>query len=466
MTTGQSVADFTQLARAAILAGNLDEAETYTKQAKALKSLDDLTPKVDTSVRPQFGATEPEETPISSATAMAVKSVYIKKFGEIDAASEQIYKELYGTSNYPMLRAMKMADCNRYLRTGAADPKLQKMVLLAPEQIMAAIVGGVPVSEGNYTIKATMIEAQDTLGGYLVIEEFNQDMVQRLPGLTVVRALASKYNTSRDALSFMVRTGGNKRSIGNVRNKMTSESPSAGSFDTNATFGKLIVPVHVNLAKVPVSKSLLEDSSMDVMGQVLMPEFQAEAALKEDTQFLTGSGSNEPQGILTGVAASGAPVNPDIVTQNSGATAAFTFDAFVAAPWKIAGQYRSKKPSTAWAFTSASGALIAGLKDGQGRYLWSEMNGNNAVGNPDTLRGWQYKESEALPEVAANTYPVIFGDFSGYRIVDRVGMSVERYSDSATADTDSVVFFCRRRYGGQVAEGFKFVVMQIATPLN
>jgi HK97 family phage major capsid protein len=133
-------------------------------------------------------------------------------------------------------------------------------------------------------------------------------------------------------------------------------------------------------------------------------------------------------------------------------------------PWSIAGQYRAKRnASTAWAFTSATGALLSQLKDGQGRYLWAEMTGNNAVGNPDTLRGWAYAETESMYEVAANAYPIIFGDFDGYRIVDRVGMSVQRYEDSATAATDSVVFFCRRRYGGQLAEGYRFVAMKIST---
>jgi HK97 family phage major capsid protein len=129
---------------------------------------------------------------------------------------------------------------------------------------MAAVMNGVPVAEGTYSIKATHGGSSRHLGGVLVPEEINQDMVQRLVGLTVVRPRARKFNTSRDALSFLVRTGGTKRFIGAVRSKMTSESPSSGSFNTNATFGKINIPVHVNLSKVPVSKSLLEDSSMDI----------------------------------------------------------------------------------------------------------------------------------------------------------------------------------------------------------
>jgi HK97 family phage major capsid protein len=461
MSDALTVSGYVEKARAAIAAGNLDEAETYTQQAKAVKALADLEPKVDPASRLPFGEPVAEKT--ETTTAMAVKSIYIKKHQNLDETTDQIYRELYGTDNYPALLAAKMADVNQYLRVKHYQPKMEKMVLLSPGQIMAAIMNGVPVADGTYSIKATMIEAQDSLGGVLVPEEINQDMVQRLVGLTVVRPRARKFNTSRDALSFLVRTGGTKRFIGAMRSKMTSESPSAGSFNTNATFGKINIPVHVNLSKVPVSKSLLEDSSMDILSQVLMPEFATEAAIKEDGQFLTGTGADEPQGVLGPLNTSG-PQNSDVSTQNSGAAAAITFDALVNMPFNLAGQYRQRKSaSVAFAFTSTTAGLIAQLKDGQGRYLWAEMYGNNAVGNPDTLRGWSYAETESIYEVAANAYPIIFGDFDGYRIVDRVGMSVQRYEDSATADTDSVVFFCRRRYGGQVAEGYRFVAMKIST---
>ena len=455
-------------AETALAAGLFDDADTYTRQAEAQQKINATKaaamPQVDATKRLDMGNGDDELPPPAAVEGSAIKAAFIMKFGkDLDSDVAQIYKELYGTSNYPLLRATKMADVNRYLRTNRVDPKLEKMVLLAPEQIMAAIVNGVPVADGQYSIKATMVEAQDTLGGVLVPEEINNEMVQRLPGLTVVRPRARKFNTSRDALSFLVRTGGNKRFIGAVRSRMTSESPSSGSFNTNATFGKINIPVHVNLSKVPVSKSLLEDASMDILGQVLMPEFVSEAAQKEDAQFLTGTGADEPQGVLGPINTSG-PQNGDITTQNSGAAAAITFDALVNMPFNLAGQYRQRKSaSVAFAFTSTTAGLISQLKNGEGSYLWSEMYGNNALGNPDTLRGWGYAETEALYEVAANAYPIIFGDWDGYRIVDRVGMSVQRYEDASTADTDSVVFFCRRRYGGQVAEGYRFVTMKIST---
>jgi HK97 family phage major capsid protein len=458
--------DTLEAAQTAIKTGDLDGGETLIRQAELEKRADGLTEVktvVDPAARLPFATEAPAED-VPSSTALATKAAYVKRFGTIDSGAEQIFKELYGTDNYPMLYTMKMADLNRYCKTGRYDERLSRMVLLSPDQVYAAVLNGVPVAEGGYNIKATLVEAQDTLLGYMVPETLNMDMIQRLPGLTVVRSLARKFDTGGDQLSFLVRRGGAKRYIGQMRSKQTSESPSAGTFDTNPIFGKISIPVHVNLSKVPVSKSGLEDSKLDVMNQLLMPEFSTEAAQTEDAQFLTGSGAGEPQGILNGTGAN-APFNADLNIVNSGVAASVTnMDNLVKAPWNIAGQYRAKRnPSTAWAFTSATGAILASLKDGVGNYLWNEMYGNNAQGNPDTFRGWQYKESEAMPEVGANQYPIIFGDFEGYRIVDRVGMSIQRYDDSATADTDSVVFFCRRRYGGQLAEGYRMLAIKCST---
>lgn len=450
-----------QQARALILAGDLEEGEKKTAQAKALKALET---EVQAN-RLDFGAPGTETPAVKTAEDTAIHAAYVKRYGDMDSGTTQIMKELYRTDDYPRLLREKYRVVNHYCKTNQiVDSHLASMVLLTPAQIMSAIYGGVPVADGQHSIKATMIEAQDSLGGVLVPEEINNDIVQRLPGLTVVRARARKFNTSRDALSFLVRTGGNKRYIGNIRSKQTSESPSAGSFNTNATWGKISIPVHVNLIKVPVSKSLLEDSSLNILSEVLAPEFASEGAIIEDEQFLVGTGANEPKGLMVGTAANAALGNDGIATRVTGNASALAFTAFTKGPYDIAGQYRAKRnPATCWVFNSATAGLIADLQDNNGAYLWTEMYGNNAVGAPDTLRGWAVVESEALANVAANTFPAFFGDWTGYRIIDRIGMSVQRYDDSALADTDSVAFYCRRRYGGQCAEGYKFVVVKVST---
>jgi HK97 family phage major capsid protein len=67
-----------------------------------------------------------------------------------------------------------------------------------------------------------------------------------------------------------------------------------------------------------------------------------------------------------------------------------------------------------------------------------------------------------MPTIGAGTYPLIFGDLKGYTIVDRVGMSIERYLDSATARQDMVAYLMRRRVGGKVMEPWRFAVQKVA----
>lgn len=68
-----------------------------------------------------------------------------------------------------------------------------------------------------------------------------------------------------------------------------------------------------------------------------------------------------------------------------------------------------------------------------------------------------------MPDVAANAYPIAFGDWRrAYRIVDRVSVSVLR--DPFTQQTSgNVRFHARRRVGGAVVLGEAFVKLKVAT---
>jgi HK97 family phage major capsid protein len=57
-------------------------------------------------------------------------------------------------------------------------------------------------------------------------------------------------------------------------------------------------------------------------------------------------------------------------------------------------------------------------------------------------------EQEAMPSIAAGTYPLLFGDPGAYEIVDRIGMSVRRYDVSPGQNI--VHYEAKFRVGGQV----------------
>lgn len=463
--TPTTVSDFAKLAREAILAGNLDEAETFTGQAKALKALADLEPTVDTTKRLDMTAAVAEDT--EPTESIAVKSWYIKKYGDDGAALDQVMTELYGR-NYRHVSWAKTADFARYIKTGHYDEKLRRAVVYTPTQVANAIADGLDVS----ALKATQVESQDSLGGYLVPEDVRDQVVQRLVGMTAMRKIAATMNTGRDRVVMPVGTGGDDRYTGAVRATWVDEQPTAAQSNTNATFGQVTIPIHTLMANVDVSKNLIEDSTgaSAIIGY-LTDQFASAFALKEDDAFLLGDGVGKPQGILQNNS-TGGPFTyayGSVAQQVSGNATALTGDAFRQMPYQIASQYRNA--GAVWIMTRGSVRVVKTLKDGQGAYLWGDRNNQLQPGQPRQIEGYDILETEALggPTSAsvttytANTYPILFIAKGAYQIVDRVGMDVMRYDDATTGAQNAIRLVARRRVGGQVLLPWAVAAMKVST---
>ena len=308
-------------------------------------------------------------------------------------------------------------------------------------------------------IRATMIEGDDTLGGYLVPEDVRLDMIERLPGLTAVRPRANVITTSRDRVSFPRVTGGDSQYVGAVRVTWVDETPAGTEAATNATFGQVAIPIHTVMAHIDLSRNLLEDSAID-LGSYLGGEMTSASAIDEDAKFLASAGAGTPQGVLVNNT-TGGPNDADVTTVATGAAAALTADGIIKMPFGLSSQYR-QSASLAWVMAKGTLQEVSLLKDGQGRYLYGEIS-SPLTGMPQpVIKGYPVAESESMPAVAANTYPIILADWRGYMIADRIGMSMERISDATLAKKNLISFVMRRRLGGQVTHPFRFVVQKVA----
>ena len=95
----------------------------------------------------------------------------------------------------------------------------------------------------------------------------------------------------------------------------------------------------------------------------------------------------------------------------------------------------------------ATQAAIRKLKDADGNYLWQPAA---KAGEPCDPDGLPVAESEDMPDIAADSYSVAFGDFRrGYLIVDRVGIRVLRDPYSSKP---YVLFYTTKRVGGGVQD--------------
>ena len=90
-------------------------------------------------------------------------------------------------------------------------------------------------------------------------------------------------------------------------------------------------------------------------------------------------------------------------------------------------------------------STVRKFKDGEGNYIWSPAG---APGQTSSLLGYPVTEIETMPDIAANSFSVAFGDFAkGYLIVDRAGLRVLRDPYSAKP---YVLFYTTKRVGGGV----------------
>jgi len=419
--------------------------------AEALKTLNIAAPASATPpARPPYEFRPNLATPETpSSENGAVKSLAMLRFGETPAALKAITSDLYG-NDYELKRYAQHQAFGRYLRYGeraleADHRNALKMVILTPDQIKAFIFNGGDVR----TLKTDMSEAVDTLGGFLVPEDVRLDIIERLPGLTAVRPRADVSQTSSDVMTRVVVTGGNDRHVGAVRVTWVGDTPSTGDAATNPTFGVEKTPIHIALATIRVPRALLEDSAYPLsnkLGEWASQEF----ALDEDEQFLVGSGIAKPQGIL--------PNNTNGLSLTevvSGDADELTFSGLVSLRYGVARQYRN---GAVWMMNDTSAGVVAGMLDGTGRPLWQPSVTED---EPDRLMGYPVLTDEALPDIAANAYPVIFGNLMGYQIADRIGMSVLR-DETTHSEEDIVKFVFRRRLGGQVNRTWCFAVQKVA----
>lgn len=456
-------------AETALAAGLFDDADKYTRQAEAQQKINAtkaaMTPQVDETKRLDFGAVV-EDAPIETANDIATKSWYMRQYGDSGTAMDQVMTELYGQDHRKFAWA-KSADFIRYIRTGRADDKLHRALLYSPTQIEGFLQLGMSVGE----LKATQVESQDSLGGYLVPEDFRDRMIQRMAGLVAMRAIAETMTTTSDRVTMPVSTGGDDQYTGAVRWAKVDESPTGTEAATNATYGQVTIPVHTIMGHVAVSKNLLEDAqgALSIMPQ-LTRQFAESLSIFEDFQFLVGNGIGGPQGILQN-ATTGGPYTyayGSVATKNSGGATSLTADAFKDLPYLIASQYRNA--GGRWIMSRGTVRTIKTLKAGDGTYLWADRNQQLLNGQPAKLEGYDMSETETLASptsvnttaYTANVYPVIFLTRGAYMIIDKVGMDVQRYDDSNTAKANQIVLVARRRLGGLLLNPWGAAVMKVS----
>lgn len=286
---------------------------------------------------------------------------------------------------------------------------------------------------------AQVITSTGAAGGYALPEIIERQIARLAADISPIRQIATVRTVGSPDYKELVDVGGAAFEWvgeGDARNQTNTPD----LYEIAPTFG-------MASAKPQASEESLDDLFFDVENWLIESAAEAIAA-GEGAAYVSGNGVKKPTGFLAGPApvATGDAARAFGTLQffASGQAAAMPTnpDVFLDMVYGVRSRYRN---NARWVTAKAVLSSMRKYKDGQGQYLWQPAM---AAGQPATFLGYGITEAEDMPAVAANSFPLAFGDFKeGYLIVDRVGMRITR--DEITTP-GFVKFYVRKRTGGKL----------------
>ena len=291
------------------------------------------------------------------------------------------------------------------------------------------------VLRGKPQIYNVMQESIDADGGFLVPEEFENQIVTALEENNVIRSIAKTITTAAERKIPIAAT-----------HSVAQWTPENGAYaESNPTFGQKTIDAFKLTDLVKVSTELLQDSMFNLESYI-SSEFARAFGIAEEQAFCTGTGVGQPTGIFT---ENGGEVG---ITLSSASN--ITCDNIIELVHSPKSPYRR---NAVFLMNDSTVSMLRKLKDTNGAYLWQP---SLQAGQPDRLLGYPLYTSPYVPTVKAAAMPIAFGDFSNYRIADRMGRSIQRLNE-LYAGNGQVGFIATERVDAKVilSEGIKLLQM-------
>jgi HK97 family phage major capsid protein len=289
-------------------------------------------------------------------------------------------------------------------------------------------------------------------GGYAVPREIDEQIDVLLKAASPIRAVANVVQVGSAGYRKLVTQNG-------VNSGWATEV-GARTVTNTPVFNEIVPSFGELYANPAATQAMLDDAQFDVESW-LAGEISSEFAKAEGTAFVNGDGVNKPKGFLSASIAVTTDASRAFGTLQyvpSGAAADFLTanpqDKLLDLVHALRAPYRR---GAVWIMNSNTLSKIRKFKDTTGAFIWQA---GLATGQPDSLLGYPVVESEDMPDVAANSVPVAFGNFkAGYLIAERSETSILR--DPYT-NKPYVNFYATKRIGGAVSNSEAIKVMKIA----
>lgn len=284
-------------------------------------------------------------------------------------------------------------------------------------------------------IEASLKKSPTSDGGFLAPVEWDRTIIDKLEIISQLRGIFSVVQSSSAGFKKLV----NQR--GTLSGWVSETAPRP---ETNtATFAELSFTSGELYANPGATRQMLDDALVDLEAW-LLSEIATEFGKQEGTAFISGDGVNKPTGILTyatGKANASAHPLGAIAVRNSGAAAALSnADVLIDLVHDLPSQHAQQ---ASFMMNRLTLATCRKFKDSTGQYLWQP---SMQAGQPSTLLGYPVNEVAAMPNIAANADPILFGDLSqAYLINDRSATSIltDPYSNKPY-----LMFYAIKRVGG------------------
>lgn len=279
--------------------------------------------------------------------------------------------------------------------------------------------------------------SSDPDGGYLVPDQTETQIGRLLAEISPIREIASVRQVSSSVYKKPFTINGPAVGwVGETEARAQTATP---------TLDELEFQAMELFAQPAATGALLDDAAINVE-EWLAQEVQIAFAEQEGAAFVNGNGDRRPRGFLDYPTVANSNWSwGNLGTIASGADGAFAdSDALIELIYELRAGYRQ---NAHFVMNRRTQAEVRKLKDADGNYLWQPAT--RADGKP-TLMNFPIAESEDMPDIAAGTPAIAFGDFGrGYLIVDRVGVRVLRDPFSAKP---YVLFYTTKRVGGGVQD--------------
>ncbi|MBA3667767.1 MAG: phage major capsid protein [Sphingomonas sp.] len=294
--------------------------------------------------------------------------------------------------------------------------------------------------------------SSDAIGGYAVPREIDEAIDKTLVAISPIRAIANVVKVGTAGYRKLVSTGGTPS--GWVGFEAARPITNTGTFTE-------IVPANGDLYANPAaSQQMLDDAMFDVEAW-LASEIATEFARAEGMAFVKGSGVSQPLGYLSSpnaVTLDGVRPMGTLQTIGTGVLGGFPAsnpqDKLLDLVQSLRQPYRQ---GAVFVMNSTTATSIRKFKTTDGAYIWQP---GMISGSPATLLGYPVVEAEDMPDVAANSLSIAFGNFkAGYTIAERNATTILR--DPFT-NKPYVHFYATKRVGGQVTNSESIKLLKFA----